>query len=940
MAVFPKFNKRSHPPDSDYWYLPGGAYYGGAGAYSGSGVRVSEKTALKYLTVFACVSLISGDIARLPLNLYQKRADGGKDLVTDHKLYDLLHNAPNPDTTSFNFREALQGHLLTWGNSYAFIDRERIGGKIKALWQIDDPGGVQVKRRGGEIVYVYNVNGEEVTRTRDQIFHIPGYGFNGLYGMSMIGLAQEAIGLGVAAETFGGSYFKEGTHPSGVMEMDGVLGDNRNDYMKALKEGYAGLGKSHKIMVLENGAKYKPLTVPLNDAQFLETRNFQKIEICGMYHVPPHKIAVHGQNSNYNNLEQENASYVDSCLMHWIVRWESNISLQLLTEAERRSGLFFEFMVQGLLRGDSQARAEYYNKIFQVGGITPNQIRAKENMNPVEGGDESFVMLNMVPLSQAKDMQPPDDGAQEPEDEPETKSAFKNFFSEERSADMAEAKSIEIRDRIQKRYEPLILDAATAIVNRESKAIKNQVVKSLRANGSMESFLDDFYDKFPEYISQKMSPVLRSYMEAVIDATNTQLGIDGADLDKEIQEYIELYAYRHISSSKGQMEALLPVGLENINTRADEWQERRPEKIKADEGVRASSYIFQAVAFAAGFRTVLRNRGPKTCPFCRSLAGKVVTKGGAPLVKDGQKLEGKNSDEPPMLIRGSKFHPPIHKKCLPGNANIAAAGITASSENWFDGNLFIFHTARGNKLTCTPNHPILTGHGWVSADKIEVGNHVFQAVSPDRDISIISDNENMEALIKDVAKTFIDSGKMIAIPVPAAPEDFEGDISNGEITIIRADGSLLLERNPGLFHKLREFNLSLRDSEQFSFASSGGFTEFVKTRFPSESGLMGGRDLLRSLGGGHFAPVDAPGLTLAPMFDSESEKVLIDNGTGDFEPFRNGVDGLPVNILRDEVVRIENNAFHGLVYNLHTESNLFIAENIVVHNCDCYMSIV
>jgi len=416
-------------------------------------------------------------------------------------------------------------------------------------------------------------------------------------------------------------------------------------------------------MVLENGLKYKPLTIPLNDAQFLETRNFQKIEICGMYHVPPHKIAVHGQNSNYNNLEQENASYVDSCLMHWIVRWESNISLQLLTEAERRSGLYFEFMVQGLLRGDSQARAEYYNKIFQVGGMSPNDIRAKENMNPVEGGDENFVMLNMVPLSQAKDIPLPDDEDSEPEPEPETKSAFKDFFSEKRASDISEAKSIQIRDRIQKRYAPLILDAATAIVNRESKAIKNQVVKSLRANTSMRQFLDDFYDKFPEYIEQKMAPVLRSYIEAVIDATNDQLGVEGADIDAEVREYIDLYAYRHVSSSKGQMDSLLPDGLESINTRADEWQERRPEKIRDDEGVRASSFAFQAVAFAAGFRTVFRNRGPKTCPFCRSLNGKIVSKGGPPLVYDGQELEGKGTDEPPMRIRGTKLHPSIHRGC-------------------------------------------------------------------------------------------------------------------------------------------------------------------------------------------------------------------------------------------------------------------------------------
>lgn len=1018
MSLFPRF-KRSIDPADDYWYYP-------VGATTATGVKISEKTALKYLTVTACVSLISSDIAKLPLNLYRKRADGGKDLVTDHKLYDLLHNAPNPDTTSFNWREALQGHLLLWGNSFAFIDRDKTG-KIKALWQLPDPSKVSIKRIGNNIVYQYEVDGKKVNRTREQVFHIPGYGFNGLVGMSMINIASEAIGLGVAAEEFGSLYFGEGTHPAGVLEMDNVLGDNKADFVKSLKEGYAGLGKSHKIMLLENGLKYKPLTIPLNDAQFLEcvtpdtylsmsdgsrkkakdikvgdgvigwendspikthvnaidtpkikkliklktsrgreliasedhpclcvsdfrtpggrpkaikqewvqikdlrkgnyvrvglckldieskisfdqgyflgamvgdgyirkggcsfsnidngvhnkmneflnalggelrkikrsncdyslatnsvgrkpskirtilnesgligkhsdtktipenilsggkqawigflsgyfdtdgtirdingsqnvclswtsvnkqlleecqhllsllgiqsaiylnypdgkkyifgknsnvkalwglyvmgnsplsklaqilrpyhsekskrlaeylnlpeskyreinflydrvvsveaagegetigieingchthitsgivthnTRNYQKIEICGMYHVPPHKIAVHGQNSNYNNLEQENASYVDSCLMGWIVRWESNISLQLLTEAERRSGLFFEFVVQGLLRGDSKARAEYYNKIFQVGGITPNQIRAKENMNPVEGGDESFVMLNMIPLSQAKDMPLPEN-----EPEIENKSFFKAFFNKKRSRKVSEAHSIMIRDRILRQYAPLILDAAQAIVNRESKAIKNQVHKQSRTNGSMEKFLDDFYRKFPDYIEKKIGPVLRSYLLAIIDATNDELQIDGEDFDNEIREYIDIYSKRHISSSKGQMESLIPAGLMELDIRADEWQERRPEKIKSDESVRASSFAFQTVAFAAGMSTVFRNRGPKTCPFCRSLEGKVVRKGGPPLVSDGEELKGKGTDQPPMLIRGTKLHPAIHQGC-------------------------------------------------------------------------------------------------------------------------------------------------------------------------------------------------------------------------------------------------------------------------------------
>ena len=663
MAFFPTLkSKRSHAPSSDYYYYPGGNFYGGVPS-TGAGVRVDEKTALKYLTVTACISLIASDIAKLPLNFYKKRKDGGKDLVTDHQLYDLLHNAPNPETTSFNWREATQNHLLTNGNTYSYIERENISGAIKALWQLPEPGLVKVGRRksDGAITYTYkNQTDKEVTRTRDEIFHIPGYGFNGLVGMSMIQVAAEAIGLGVAAESFGSSYFGQGTHPAGLLEMDGYLGDNKDELVKDMKKNYAGLGKSHSVMLMQGGMKYKPLTIPLNDAQFLETRNFQKIEICGMYHVPPHKIAIHGSNSNYNNLEQENGSYVDSCLMGWITRWEANISMQLLTPAQRKAGFFSEFVMQGLLRGDSQARAEYYNKIFQVGGITPNRIRALENDNPVEGGDDSFVMMNMIPLSQAKDLAVIENKP-EVTPEPETKTAFTDFFSEKRASKMSEARSIQLRDRISKQYAPLILDAAQAIVNRESKAIQKKVSSTQRAGQSMDAFLEDFYRSFPDYIDKKMGPVLRSYINSVIDATNTELNIDGENLDTEIRDYIDTYAKRHISSSKGQMDSLIPAGLDALTTRSEEWEERRPEKIQVDEGVRASSFAFQAVVFGAGMSTVWRIRGPKTCPFCTSLAGKRVSSGQS-FVKDGQELNPSGADAP-MKIRGMKAHPPLHQKC-------------------------------------------------------------------------------------------------------------------------------------------------------------------------------------------------------------------------------------------------------------------------------------
>ena len=650
---------RSEKPaiDNDYWFTP---FYDRPGQNTEAGIKVSEVTALTYLTVFACVSLIAGDLARLPLILYRARKDGGKEKAINHPLYDILKNVTNSETTSFNWRESGQTQCLLWGNHFSFIDRNGKG-EIKGLWQLANPGQVEMKRVKDRIIYTYqNGDNKTVIRNTDQVFHVAGFGFNGLYGKSMITLAREAIGLGLATEQFGAKYFGEGTHPAGTLEMDRFLGDRRDSFMKAFKVGYAGLGKSHAVMLLEGGAKYKPMTIPLEDAQFLQTRDHQKIEICGMYHVPPHKIAIHGQNSNYNNLEQENASYVDSCLMHWLVRWESAISHQLLTPAERKSGLFAEFLVDGLLRGDSAARADYYSKMVANGAMSPNDIRMKENQNPIEGGDQYFIPLNYMTLKQAGEIDI--EKKEPPEPEENSVKSLRSFFTKK-----IETRSIVERDRIAKRYHPLIKNAVQTIVNKETKAIKAQITKQnkLRLNSrSFAEWLDDFYDIFDQYVKRHTGPVLRSYMESIRDASITEIGtdIDSSETNDFINKYIDTYAQRYILSSKGQLTALdRDETDEEIDQRADEWHEKRAEKDANNETTRSSNAVYQAVAFSIGMSTVLKNRGAKTCPYCKSLAGKRVRKDGPPLVRDGDEIEVKG--EPPMKIKGDKFHVPIHRGC-------------------------------------------------------------------------------------------------------------------------------------------------------------------------------------------------------------------------------------------------------------------------------------
>lgn len=642
----------SLPGTDDFWYNV-------AGRASRAGINVTETTALNFLAVFDCVSLISGDMARLPLILY-RRTSMGKERALDHPLYDILHSAPNPEMTSFNFREAGQNHLLLWGNHMSVVDRTGLSGRVLAVWPLPDPGQVRIRREpDGRISYTFKMNGRTVTKGREEMFHVPGFGFDGIRGQSVIRYAREAIAVGLAAEEFGARYFGDGMHAGGHMDVPHDLGDSEVEYKERLRKEYAGLKNSHGILITQNGEKFTPFAMPLDDAQFLETRTFQKIEICGMYHVPPHKIAVHGQNSNYNNLEQENGSYVDSCLMHWITRWEQAISMQLLTPAERKAGYFAEFLVEGLLRGDSVARADYYNKIFQVGGITPNEIRERENMNkdPNPAADAKYVMLNMIPLDRADDVEPPA--------APDAASGRAVFGG---GVEHRAGGSVLLRDRIARQYMPLIRRSAERIVNREAIAVKRQVDKQAkeRADISIDAWLTDFYRDLPEYIKAEIGPVFESFCRAVADAAGDEAGkaMDEAMVRQFVSDYIDTFAGRHAADSLGELRALLAdpeAAPAAMKERVNEWSDTRPDKIATNESVRAGEAMFQAVVFAAGLATVWRNRGAETCPYCKELNGRRVA-AGQWFAADGDELNPA-AGTGPMKINGMKKHPPLHQGC-------------------------------------------------------------------------------------------------------------------------------------------------------------------------------------------------------------------------------------------------------------------------------------
>ena len=373
-----------------------------------SGKTVNERTALQTTAVYACVRILSETIASLPLHVY-RYTEGGKTKDTEHVLYTLLHDEPNPDMTSFVFRETLMSHLLIWGNAYAQILRDRSGQVIGLYPLLPDQMSVHRSEKG-KLFYVYNRYEEDnpnfqekgsIVLSQEEVLHIPGLGFDGLIGYSPIALAKNAVGMTLACEEYGASFFGNGANPGGVLEHPGILKDPAKvrDSWNAV---YQGTRNAHKVAVLEEGMSYKQIGIPPEEAQFLETRKFQINEIARLFRIPPHMVGDL-EKSSFSNIEQQSLEFVKYTLDPWVVRFEQALKKSLLLSEEKKTH-FIKFNVDGLLRGDYQSRMNGYAIGRQNGWLSTNDIRELEELNPIppeEGGDLYLINGNMTKLKDA-----------------------------------------------------------------------------------------------------------------------------------------------------------------------------------------------------------------------------------------------------------------------------------------------------------------------------------------------------------------------------------------------------------------------------------------------------------------------------------------------------------------------------------------------------------
>ena len=655
--------ERRSAPDYDGYYVDSFPSLLNSLMPSSSGIIVNENTAMTYSAYYACVKVISETIATIPLHIYKHRKDGGKERARQHPLYFILHDEPNPEMTSFQFRETMMNHLLTWGNFYADIGRNPMKSPI-ALWPLR-PDRMSVQWDGkGRRRYIYTLpTGEKRLLDPADVLHIMGGSSNGLIGMSPVGQMRDAIALGISTEDFGNEFYKNGLALSGVFTHPGKLDKKaKKNITESITKYKTGLGNRHRFMVTQEGMTYTQIGIPPENAQFLETRKFQLEEMCRIHRLQLHKVQ-HLEHATFSNIEHQAIEFTVDTIQPWSTRAESEFRRQLFSETDKRK-YFIEFLLDGLLRGDIKTRYGAHAIGIKNGWLTINDARRMERLNPSvqEGANLLYKQNIWTEVGKAAPMLPEKIVKEEPKKEDKSAPAI----IEVRSSGPGD------RNKLRVQYQPLFRDSAARIVRIEVNDLRKAVKKYFgkRDGAEFDKWVDGFYDKFPEKIENNFTPLVQSYGSAVAAAASSEAGGDGvlqSKLDDFVGGYVEVSSKRYVGSSRGQIKKIIretePEELEAaLELRLDEWDERRADKIAKRESVEASdAFAVMAWAVAGVTRYMWLTQGSDPCPFCEELSGMIVgmdqyfVAAGGSVSPEGQE---------PMMVRGAKMHAPLHDGCV------------------------------------------------------------------------------------------------------------------------------------------------------------------------------------------------------------------------------------------------------------------------------------
>lgn len=521
-----------------------------------SGVSVTPTSAMKFAAVFAAVRVVSETVAMLPLHVYRRTADGGRERAETHRVARLLDGAPNPMMTAFTFREALQGHLCTWGNAYAEIVRDRAG-RLAELWPLR-PDRTIPELVGGALRYRYRMpDGTDRTLPADRVLHIPGLSFDGLSGYSPIAQAREAIGLGIAAERAGAAFFGNNSRPAGILRHPGHMNEKAKGKLEAAwHSAYGGPDNAGRVAVVEGGIEWQPLGLPQDDAQWIETRTLQLREVARLFRIPPHLLGDL-ERATFSNIEAQGIEFVTHCVGPWLRRWEQEIARKLLAG----TAYYAEHKTAALLRGDIVSRYRAYATARQWGWMSANDVRRLENMNPVDGGDLYLSPQNMIPADRL---------GEEPAAAPVGGVAGGDGTEGGDGADGTDGARA-----IAEAHRPLLAALCARAFRREAAAVKGAVRRGEYPDG-----LANWYEAHRRYIADSLRPAI----VALAASVGNTAALAGAT------EYVDALAARMASRLDRWADAAEIADVEGASAiDAREWATTITKEISGGNGQRATA---------------------------------------------------------------------------------------------------------------------------------------------------------------------------------------------------------------------------------------------------------------------------------------------------------------------------------------------------------------
>ena len=650
---------RNYGPLDDHWYNP-------IGIPVSAGVEISEHNALYNSDVYKCVELISTTIATAPLITY-KRLDRGKDRATNHKYYDLLRYRANKTMTAARWRQLAMGHVLTWGNHYSFKIRDK-SNQITGFFPMN-PSRMEIywDEKKDKISYVYKLpSGKEVKYFRDRILHLYGFGFDGLKGYSPIALQREGIGLSKAARIAAAKFYGNNATPGGLLTTDKRLNKDQTDAIKKdWKAIHEGPENFHELAVLDQNLKWQVVGLPPKDAEYLQTGKWTGIDIAGWYRVPPELIGYVDTGTSWGTgVEQRQIAFGMYTIEPWMVNLEQDFQLQLFGNSKMH---FCEFLMDNTLRADVKSRAELIRTEFNAAGISPNEIRALGNRNPMPGGDEVFVPLNMVPLSMAKELAETvveEGGADQPEGLPERGVRKSQLLLTKRSSDK--------RKQISNSYLGTFKDAAQRVVNSEIREVRKAVKKNLqRDTESFDAWLEDFYFNHAGFIRDLLSPIWLQYAYAIRAVVAVETGQPEAvpeKFEEFAKKFIDTYSNRHAATNRKHLSKTMRDAIERgedagqaINDLLDHWRDTRAEIMATHDVVEGDSAFATYAYVLAGYRQKVWQTRGDSCPYCKALDGKVIGIE-APYLSPDTPFEPEGADHA-LHVGGMRKYPPAHKNC-------------------------------------------------------------------------------------------------------------------------------------------------------------------------------------------------------------------------------------------------------------------------------------